>query len=378
VSAAIHAFAMPKWGLTMEKGTLTAWHKGVGDKVSSGEEVCDVETEKIANGVESPVSGILRRKVASEGDVLPIGALLGIIADASVAEADIDAAVQKFQADYVPPEAVEGAETSQPQLIEVAGRRVRHLVHRGDGDPVVLVHGFGGNLENWLLNHAALCEGGHTVAALDLPGHGESAKDVKSGSLEELSSAVLAYMDAMEFKQAHLVGHSLGGAICLAVARRAPERVRSLTLLAPAGLGQKADGSYIRGFAEATSSKQLKPVMQKLFADPELVTRQLVNDTLKYKRLEGVEQALLTIAGAGIRETVGLEAVSGITGRIPVSVIWGQQDAVITAPDQQSFSDAGIELHLLPGAGHMVMVEAPDEVNRLIRAQLDRRIHQRS
>lgn len=378
MSGAIHAFTMPKWGLTMEKGTLTVWHKEVGDKITSGEEVCDVETEKIANGVESPVSGILRRKVASEGDELPIGALLGIIADASVTDADIDAAVEKFQAEYVPPTEGEGAATSQPQLIEVAGRRVRHLIHRGDGDAVVLVHGFGGNLENWLLNQAALCEGGHTVAALDLPGHGEAAKDVQSGSLEELSSAVLAYMDAMEFKQAHLVGHSLGGAICLAVARRAPERVRSLTLLAPAGVGQQVDGEYIRGFAEAASSKQLKPVLQKLFAAPELVTRQLVNDTLKYKRLEGVEQALSTIAGAGIRETIGLQAMSGITGKIPVSVIWGQQDAVITAPEQQSFSDAGIELHLLPGVGHMAMVEAADEVNRLIRAQLNRKTHQGS
>lgn len=366
---------MPKWGLTMEKGTLTVWHKQVGDKVASGDEVCDVETEKIANGVESPVSGVLRRKVASEGDVLPIGALLGIIADATVAEADIDAAVTKFQAEYVPPEASEGTEADQPQLIEVAGRRVRHLIHRGEGDAVVLVHGFGSNLENWLLNHAALCEGGHTVAALDLPGHGESAKDVRSGSLEELSSAVLAYMDAMEITQAHLVGHSLGGAVCLALVRRAPERVRSLTLLAPAGLGQKADGSYIRGFVEAASSKQLRPVMQKLFADPELVTRQLVNDTLKYKRLEGVQQALLTIAGAGIRESFGLQIVSEIASRIPLSVIWGQQDAVITAPEPQAFGDAGIELHLLPGVGHMLMVEAADEVNRLIRAQIDPRLH---
>lgn len=371
MSTAIHAFTMPKWGLTMEKGTLTAWNKEVGDAIKAGEEICDVETEKIANGVESPVAGVLRRKVASLGDELPIGALLGIVADASVPEADIDAAVEKFLADYVPPAAGEGAEADRPELIEVAGRRVRHLIHRGEGDAVVLVHGFGGNLENWLLNHAALCEGGHTVAALDLPGHGESAKDVQSGSLEELSSAVLAYMDEMKIGQAHLVGHSMGGAICLTVARRSPERVESLTLLAPAGLGQTADGNYIQGFASAASSKQLKPVLQMLFADPELVTRQLVNDTLKYKRLEGVEQALTTIAGAAIRESVGIEALSGIARRLPVSVIWGQQDAVIVAPESQAYRDAGIELHLMPGVGHMAMVEAADQVNKLIRARID-------
>jgi len=370
MSAQIHAFTMPKWGLTMEKGTLTAWNKQLGDAIKSGEEVCDVETEKIANGVEAPVGGVLRRQVASVGDELPIGALLGIIADASVPDADIDAAVEKFQAEYVPPEPEEEGQADRPELMQVAGRRVRHLIHRGEGDAVVLVHGFGGNLENWLLNHGALCEGGRTVAALDLPGHGESIKDVQSGSLDDLSSAVLAYMDAVGIKQAHLVGHSMGGAVSLTVAGHSPERVLSLTLLAPAGVGQKADGSYIRGFAEAASRKELKPVLQKLFANPELVTRQLVDDTLKYKRLEGVAEALQALAGGAITESVGLEKLTELASKLPVSVIWGAKDAVIAAPDPQAFKDAGIELHLLPNVGHMAMVEAADEVNRLIRARL--------
>jgi len=369
MSAQIHAFTMPKWGLTMEKGTLTAWNKQVGDAIKSGEEVCDVETEKIANGVEAPVSGVLRRQVASVGDELPIGALLGIIADASVPDADIDAAVEKFQAEYVPPEPEQGNHADRPELMQVAGRRVRHLIHRGEGDAVVLVHGFGGNLENWLLNHGALCEGGRTVAALDLPGHGESAKDVQSGSLDDLSFAVLAYMDAVGIEQAHLVGHSMGAAVCLAVARGSPGRVRSLTLLAPAGVGQAVDQDFIQGFAVAASRKELKPVLQKLFANPELATRQLVDDTLKYKRLEGVSEALQTLADGAITEYVGLETLAELAGNLPVSVIWGAKDAVIAAPDPHAYRDAGIELHLLPNVGHMAMVEAADEVNRLIRAR---------
>ncbi len=368
----IHAFTMPKWGLTMEKGTLTVWHKNVGDEIAAGEEICDVETEKIANGVEAPVGGVLRRQVASAGDELPIGALLGIIADTSVADPEIDAAIEKFQAEYVAPEPGEGAEAEQPEHIEVAGRRLRHLLHRGDGDAIVLVHGFGGNLENWLLNHAALCEGGRTVAALDLPGHGESTKALQSGSLDALSSAVLAYMDAVDIEQAHLVGHSMGAAICMAVARKAPDRVKSLSLLAPAGLGQPVDSAFIQGFVEASSRKQLKPVLQKLFADQELVTRQLVDDTLKYKRLEGVTGALQALAAGAISESAGLQALAELAAKRPVSVIWGEHDAVIAAPDEHAFSDAGIELHQLPDVGHMAMVEAADEVNRLIGALVDR------
>ena len=373
MSGAIQAFTMPKWGLTMEKGTLTAWLRAVGDRVEPGMEICEVETEKIANAVESPVGGILRRIVAAEGEVLPVGALLAIIADETATDEEVDAVVMKFQASYVPPAAGESeAVGPRPETIEVAGRRVRHLIQRGAGEAVVLVHGFGGNLENWLLNHGALAAAGWTVAALDLPGHGESSKPVDSGSLEELSAAVLDYMDAVEIERAHLVGHSMGAAICLAIALRAPERVRSLTLIGPAGLGQDIDQGYVREFIAARDRRQLKPVLQMLFADESLVTRQLVEDTLKYKRLEGVAEALSAIAGAGLAAARPGAGLRDAVGRVPTLVIWGSKDAVITPPDPAAFTSDDAELHVLQGYGHMVQVEAAAEVNRLIEGLIRR------
>ena len=59
------------------------------------------------------------------------------------------------------------------------------------GTPLVLVHGFGGDLNNWLFNHEALAAG-RRVIALDLPGHGESTKALQRGDLDELSESVLA------------------------------------------------------------------------------------------------------------------------------------------------------------------------------------------
>ena len=105
-------------------------------------------------------------------------------------------------------------------FVDVAGRRIRHRVLGRGADAVVLVHGFGGRLENWAANQAALASGGREVAALDLPGHGESGADVGSGSLDELAASVLAYMDAVGIHRAHLVGHSMGAAACLVVADR--------------------------------------------------------------------------------------------------------------------------------------------------------------
>ena len=90
----------------------------------------------------------------------------------------------------------------------------------------------------------------HAVHALDLPGHGASDKDVGDGSLAALADVVVGFLDALGISRAHLVGHSLGGAVVAAVARSAPEKVASLTLLAPVGLrGRRRRGvpARVRG-----------------------------------------------------------------------------------------------------------------------------------
>ena len=94
--ADIKAIAMPKWGLEMSEGTLAKWHVGEGDAITKGQVIMDVETEKIANEVEADLEGVLRRKVAGEGEVIPVGGLLGVVAPA---DAD-DAAIEDFVANF--------------------------------------------------------------------------------------------------------------------------------------------------------------------------------------------------------------------------------------------------------------------------------------
>ena len=94
--ADIKAIAMPKWGLEMSEGTLAKWHVGEGDAITKGQVIMDVETEKIANEVEADLEGVLRRQVAGEGDVIPVGGLLGVVAPA---DAD-DAAIEDFVANF--------------------------------------------------------------------------------------------------------------------------------------------------------------------------------------------------------------------------------------------------------------------------------------
>jgi pyruvate dehydrogenase E2 component (dihydrolipoamide acetyltransferase) len=92
----IHAIAVPKWGIEMTEGTLTGWSKEVGDSIAKGDEVFDMESDKIINVWEAPVDGVLRRRLAEEGDSLPVGTLLGVIAAADVDDAEIDRFIAEF------------------------------------------------------------------------------------------------------------------------------------------------------------------------------------------------------------------------------------------------------------------------------------------
>ncbi len=359
----IHAVTVPKWGLSMDKGTVVVWHKQPGDRVRKGEDLLDVESDKIANVVECPADGILRRHVATVGDVLPVGALLGVIADAEVPDAKIDALVGEFQANFKPIEAAAGG-GPQPQTIQVAGKRVRYLVMGEGGDALLLLHGFGGDLNNWLFNQEPLAQG-RSVYAIDLPGHGESDKRLETGGLVEYAACVTGFMEAMGLRAAHLVGHSMGAAVALRIAADAPARVRSLTLVCPAGLGAEINIDYLRGFAAANSRNQLKPLLAQLFADQGLVNRQLIDDVLKYKRLEGVTEALDRTIVAQFEGGRQRTLLRDVVGSVPAQVVWGDEDRIIP-PRHAEGLPAAVPVHRIAGAGHMVHMEAAAEVNRLV------------
>ncbi len=93
----IVAVVMPKLGMTMTKGKVVDWQVEVGDRVEGGDEIVGIETEKITNACESPAGGVFRRRVVETGVVVPVGALIGVIADADTPEAEIDSFIANFK-----------------------------------------------------------------------------------------------------------------------------------------------------------------------------------------------------------------------------------------------------------------------------------------
>jgi pyruvate dehydrogenase E2 component (dihydrolipoamide acetyltransferase) len=366
MNAGIQPIVMPKWGLAMQEGTLLKWLVEEGASIKPGLEICEIETSKITNALEATVSGTLRRRVADEGALLPVGALLGVVSEGAVDEAALDSFVASFQEAFAAAAAEAGKEQAGPETIQVGGRTIRYQRAGDAGSPIVFLHGFAGDYNGWLFNQTVLADR-HVTYAIDLPGHGGSSKDAGDGSLDTLVDVVAGTLEALEVGRAHIVGHSLGGAVAAAYAAKHPGRVSALTLIAPAGLGREINQRFIDGMIAASGRKDLMPVLQLLFADPGLVTRDMVNDLLKFKRLDGVDAALRAIAGAsfaGGAQKLQLRDSLAASG-VPAQVIFGADDAIIPSAHAEGLPRS-IRVHVLAGAGHMPQMEKAGDVNAFI------------
>jgi len=363
----IASITMPRWGLTMQEGKVAAWLVGVGDSVTAGMEVLEVESSKLVGPVEATASGILRRQLVPLELDFPVGTLLGVIADESVADDAIDA----FIASFKPIERdVQAAEDAAPLTVVVDGINISYVRKGESGMPVLLLHGFGGDSGGWGLLQASLSSA-HDVIAVDLPGHGASDKRLAGPSLSDQARFVARFLETIGIDRAHVVGHSMGGGIALALTLMCAAKVASLTLLAPAGLGPEINVGYLKDFVAAERRKDVEAALERLFAQRHFVSRALAENVTKYKRQDGVRAALDRllegfVRGAGQAENFrsGLPQID-----VPIVILWGLDDRIIPASHADAMP-AGVVVERIEGVGHMPHVEAADTVVRRIRALL--------
>ena len=228
-----------------------------------------------------------------------------------------------------------------------------------DGRGIVFVHGAGGNGMIWHSQRRTLGEGAF-CAALDLPGHGRSGGR-PADSVDAYADLVTGFLDAVGLARATVVGHSMGGAVAQTLALTRPDRVEALVLMSTGARLRVAEAILI-GLRETPDlfCEQFETFAFGPGADPDSVA--LV--------LEGFDPA---VALPDFLACNRFDRISGIEQiGVPTCVIVGEADLLTPVKYSRHLADhiEGARLHVVESAGHMVMLEAGEEVNRILAAFL--------
>jgi pimeloyl-ACP methyl ester carboxylesterase len=258
--------------------------------------------------------------------------------------------------------------------VHLHGRELAY-VEGGSGPTLLLIHGIGGDWRTWEPVLDGLAQR-HRVVAVDLPGHGGSAKGPGDYSLGSLASALRDLQGALAIDRATLIGHSLGGGVAMQFAYQFPERIERLILVSSGGLGP--DVGLILRLATLPGSEAVLAAA----APP---ARSLMEMAANAGRALGITRTPLdgfyarTFAAladpAARRAFLGtLRGVVGAHGQlvdardklylaeeVPTLIVWGERDALLPVGHAHSTAEAmpGSRLEIFPDAGHLPQLQDP-------------------
>lgn len=249
---------------------------------------------------------------------------------------------------------------------------VRHL--SSAETPLVLLHGFGGIGAVWAPVLRRL-DPDLPLVVYDLPGHGRSLDADGVGHAGVMARAVLADLDRRGILSFHLCGHSMGGAIACLLALKAPDRVRSLTLLSPGGFGPQIHHDALRRYGSAVNEDELALGLAAMCApgarpDPgelALLAAARCRPGATDRLMEILNSFLVQAGGQFGQGTLPLTSFEGL--RIPTRLLWGEDDPILPV-SQAANVWAGADVTLTAGAGHMLLDEVPEVVAAALEAAL--------
>jgi abhydrolase domain-containing protein 6 len=247
------------------------------------------------------------------------------------------------------------------RTIQVGDHRVVYS-EGGDGEPVVLVHGFGASADSWNRFAKPLTKRYHVIAP-DLPGWGASTRVATASygypaQVERLHQ----FLSQLKLGRVHLVGHSMGGFISSAYAARYPDEVITLGLIAPHGMVEPQPSELAQSVAKgdnwlvASSHQEFDRLLNNIFAKrpytPKSVLRYLANHTIRNSaKSSQIFEEMQT------NDPLLADRLPKIVA--PTFIVWGDQDRVLHVSSANLFRQGikNSEVMVIPGSGHMPPVE---------------------
>lgn len=240
--------------------------------------------------------------------------------------------------------------------------------------PLVLIHGFGGSAAAWDAV-VALLPDDLPVIAYDLPGHRRSLHAEGRGGAGRMAKAILLDLEAQGIAAYHLAGHSMGGAVAALIAMRAAKRVRSLTLVAPGGMGPEINADALERLAGAVTAEEIADAMRIMTATGHEMPIDVIEGLAEDRARAGASEALAeTFAAMFTEQTSPVRAQGTLpmelleTLAAPVAVIWGEDDAILPSHQMDRLPEHFHKIRL-KGMGHMLLDESPQAVADLLIAQ---------
>lgn len=261
--------------------------------------------------------------------------------------------------------------------VYVNGARV-HYLQAGTGPPMLLVHGLVGSSENWRNNIAALALNA-SVYAIDLVNMGKSQRiDGLDSSLRATAHRIVAIMDALGLPAADIVAHSHGGAVALMLTALYPSRVRRLILFAPANPYSRSSDRMVRvysspfGIVLGRLIPYFPASVQRLalgegYGSPDRVADHSLQEIVDGLRSPATLRHVLSIIRCWFSEMDRLRYALRRVARIPILLVWGDHDGTVSlASGIRLKRKLRVKLIVVPGGGHTVFEEKPEEANQIM------------
>ncbi|WP_127844368.1 alpha/beta fold hydrolase [Psychroflexus aestuariivivens] len=237
---------------------------------------------------------------------------------------------------------------------------------KGEGTPIVILHGLMGGLSNFDGVMNFFPEKGYKVVVPELPLYD---MPILKTNIKNLTKYIKEFIDFKNYGKVILVGNSLGGHVGLLTTKLYPEILKALVITGSSGLYESAMGE---SYPKRGDYEYIKKKAQDVFYNPEIATQEIIDEVYEVVNDRSKLIRTLSIAKSAIRHNMSKDLPNMDT---PTCIIWGKQDEVTPPQVAKDFDKLlpDSELFWIDKCGHAAMMEHPEQFNNVLYAWLQKR-----